>query len=96
MVHPHNFGSALRILFKFLHNERGQEVYENYNDGFSEKILILGKWFILVLKLVHPHKSGSALRIFLNFSTMKGVKRYIKVVLVVFLKKFTFGADGLC
>ena len=32
-----NSWSILRIFFDILHNERGQEVYENYFNGFSEK-----------------------------------------------------------
>ena len=36
---PHNCGSSLRIFFKILNNERGQD--ENYINGFYKKVLIL-------------------------------------------------------
>ena len=51
------------LFFLILHNERGQEVMEIIN-GFSEKILIWGKWAILGPKMMCPHNSGSSLRIF--------------------------------
>ena len=37
--------------FEILHNERGEEVNENCINGYSEKG-IMGKWFILSLKMV--------------------------------------------
>ena len=40
-----------------------------------------------------PHNFGSTLRIFLKFCTAKGAKRYVKIILTVFLKKFSFGAS---
>lgn len=36
----HNSGSALSIFLKILHSEGGQELHENYVNGFSEKILL--------------------------------------------------------
>ena len=48
----------------------------------------LGQWTTLIPKMLCLQKSGSTLRIFSNFSTMKGVKRYLKIILMVFLKKF--------
>ena len=36
----HNSGSALSIFLKNLRSERGQEVHENYVNGFSGKILL--------------------------------------------------------
>ena len=48
----HNSGSTLRIFFEILHNERNQEVHENYVNSFSEKNIILGKWVILGLNIV--------------------------------------------
>ena len=38
--------------FEILHNKRGQDVHENYINGFSEKRFILDKWTILDLKMV--------------------------------------------
>ena len=43
-------------------------------------------------KMAHPHNSGSALRIFLKFCRMKGANRYMKILLVVFREKNSFGA----
>ena len=47
--------------FEILLNERGQELYVNDINGFSEKILILGKWVVLGLKIACRHNSGSTL-----------------------------------
>ena len=44
----------------------------------------MDKWAILGPKIVHPHKSGSAERIFLKFCTMKGAKRQMRMMLVIF------------
>ena len=44
--------------------------------------------------MAHPHNSGSALRISLKFSRMKGTNRYMKILLVVFGEKNSFGAVG--
>ena len=38
-------------------------------------------------KMAHPHNSGLALRIFLKFFIMKGVNRYMKMMLMIFFKK---------
>ena len=38
------------------------------------------------------HNSGLALRIFLKFCRMKGANRYMKILLVVFREKNSFGA----
>ena len=59
---------------KLFHNERVQEVHENYINGFSEKVL-QGKWTIFGLKLMHGHNSGFTLRIFKKFCTIKEVKK---------------------
>ena len=37
MIPCRNSGSTLRILFLVLHNERGQEVHQNYINAFSQK-----------------------------------------------------------
>ena len=41
--------------------------------------------------MAHPHFFGSAVRIFLKFSRMKGFNRYLKILLVVFREKISFG-----
>ena len=46
MAHPHNSGSAVRIFFEILHNERGQWVNENKCQDFPHIILVWGKWTI--------------------------------------------------
>ena len=38
-------------------------------------------------QMVHPHNSGSAVRIVLQCCTMKGAKRDMEVILMIFLKK---------
>ena len=42
-------------------------------------------------KMTHPHNSGSALRIFKKFCRAKGANRYMKILLVVFQEKISFG-----
>ena len=64
------------------------------SSGFSPKILFPGKRAILGLKMARPHNFLSVLRIFLKFYIMKGAKRYMGIKLMVFLKKFSFGANG--
>ena len=47
--------------------------------------------------MAHPHNSGSTLRVFffyfLKFCRMKGANRYMKISLVVFREKTSFGAN---
>ena len=57
-----------------------------------KKKIVHDKWTILVLKMAHPHNSGLAQRIFLKFCRMKGAKRYMKILLVVFQEKVSFKA----
>ena len=51
----------------------------------------LGKMGHLRPKMVHPHHSGSAVRIVLQYCTMKGAKRDMEIILMVFLKKIFWG-----
>ena len=60
-------------------------------NRFSEKNSYLRKWVILGPKIVHPHKSGSAGRILLKFCPMKGTNMYMRVILIIFQKKFVLG-----
>ena len=60
----------------------------------SETIFIWGKWVTLGPKMARPCNYGSPLRIILKFFTMKGLKSYMELVLIVFVKKFSFGANG--
>ena len=49
---------------------------------------------ILGPKIAHPHNSRSTRRIFLEFSTMKGASRHMRVILIIFQKNFLLGANG--
>ena len=77
---------------KILHNEKGQQVDESNNNGLHQKNIVQDKWVILCPKMAHPDNSGSALRILLKFCRMKGANRYMKILLVVFREKNSFGA----
>ena len=61
-----------------------------FANGFSEKVLFQGKQTTFCLQMACPHNFGSALRIFLKFCTMKRAKRYMEIILITFLKKFSF------
>ena len=70
--------------FTFFYSEGDQERHANYINGFSEKNLFqqfvhfgtkMG-WF--------PLNFESAIRFFYQFYTIKGTKRYMKILLVVF------------
>ena len=43
MAHPHNSGSAVRIFFLILHNEKGQQLDESNNNGLYQKKLVQDK-----------------------------------------------------
>ena len=58
----------------------------------KKKKIIYDKWAISVPKMAHPHKSGLAPRIFLKFCRIKVTSRYMKILLVVFREKNSFGA----
>ena len=49
-------------------------------------------WPILSPKMGRPQNSGSAVRIALQFCTMKGAKREMEIILMVFLEKLLFAA----
>ena len=66
----------------------------SFINGFSEKILFLGKRATLGPKMACPHNFGFAVRIFLEFCIMIGAKKYMEIILMVFLKIFSFGANG--
>ena len=55
----------------------------------------MGKLAIFGLKMTYAHNSGSKLKFFFfEFSAMKGANRYIKIILMVFLKRFLFTPMG--
>ena len=59
---------------------------------FCTKKNYLWQSAILGPKIAHPLNAGLALRIFLKFCRMKGANRYMKILLVVFQEKNSFGA----
>lgn len=92
MIYHRNSGSAQMFLFfLILHNGMGQEVHESYCNSFSEKLL-QGNCTILCPKVMFHHNSCSTLRIFLKCCTMKGVKRCMKNIVMVFPKKVSIRA----
>ena len=85
-AHPHNFGSAVRIILKFC-------TIKGANREMKVIIMVCTKKNCsgqMGPKMTHPNNSGSALRIFLKFCRMKGSNRYMKI-LVVFREKNSFG-----
>ena len=56
-----------------------------------QKNFVHDKWAILGPKMAHPHNTRSALRIFLKFCRMKGANTYMKILLVFFREKNSFG-----
>ena len=60
---------------------------------FYRKNYVQNKWAVLGPKMVHHHNSGSALRIFLKkICRVKGTNKYMRIILVIFLEKKSFGA----
>ena len=73
------FFLLLFFCFWILHNERGQEMYRNY---------ITQKWYVVVaLDQLWQF-------FFLKFCTMKRVNSYMKIMLMVFLKKLSLAQLG--
>ena len=62
------------------------------DNALYQKKFVQDKWAILDPKMAHPHNSGSTLRIFFRFSRVKGASRYMKILLVIFQEKNSFGA----
>ena len=75
------------------HKERGEEAHWIILMVFPKKN-IWDKWAILGPKIMCDHNSGSDRMIFRRFSTIKQPKRS-KIILMVFLKKFSFRTTGL-
>ena len=59
---------------------------KKYCCFFWKFFFCLGRWAILILKIMHPHNYGSTLRIFWKFWIKKWTKRYIKVLLLFWKK----------
>ena len=91
----HKSGSVVRILFNFSQSKRSRGTLTLHQWFYQKnKILIQRKWAILGPNMMHSHKFGSTLKMFLKFCTMKGVKRYMKISVMVFQKKL-FGVNSL-
>lgn len=58
---------------------------ESYINGFSPKNLVWSKWVIWGLKMIHLHDSD-LLQGFFLFGSIKGVKRYKKIILIILVK----------
>ena len=61
---------------------------------FLKKKFLQGKWVILGPKMTCCHNSESALTVFFKFCIMKRVKRYMKIISMVFLKKLSLAQMG--
>ena len=61
---------------------------------FVKKKVLLGKWVNLDPKIMCRHNSGSALTMFLKFYLVKRVKRYVKIISMVFLKNLSLSQLG--
>ena len=79
-------------LTDFLHVDRDGWM-QKFTNGKS-LLFSQEKQSIFGLKMVCPHNFGSVLKIFEKFFTMKWTKRYMEIILMVFLKKFSFGKMG--
>ena len=81
---------CLKNFFETLHGERDQEMHGNYINSFLKKFSFGENGS----KMVRPHNSESTFRVFLIFCIMKGTKRYMEFILMVFLKNFLFEVNG--
>ena len=80
------------LIFLGAHTVQAVPKYIWMQHFLYQKKIVQDKWVNLGLKMAHPHNTGSALLIFKKFCRMKGAKRYMKILLVVFWeKKFCWG-----
>ena len=91
MARPHKSGSAVRIVLQCCTMKESKRDMEIILMVFLGKKIIWGnlvilaqKWFILI--------TSDPLQFFWKFYTKKGAKRYMKILLVVFREKISFGA----
>ena len=88
----------LRDFFFNFAQKMGLIVHGSYINGLSEKILIWGKWVILIQDPechILSQNSGSAVRIVLQFCTMKGAKTDMEIILMVFLKEILLYSEQI-
>ena len=69
-------------------------MYRNYVNDFSRKKLSRAIGPFWAQRMTCCHNSGSTLKTFLKFCAMKRVKRYMKIISMVFLKKVFSGQMG--
>ena len=86
----HNSGSALRIFFTFCTMKRADMYMEIMSIAFPNNSSS-GQMSHSGPKMVHPHNSGSATMIVL-YCTMRGAKREMEIIVMVFLEKILLGA----
>ena len=79
------------LIFLGAHTVQAVPKYIWMQHFLYQKKIVQDKWVNLGLKMAHPHNTGSALLIFKKFCRMKGAKRYMKILLVVFREKIHFG-----
>ena len=94
-VRSHNSGSAVRIVFSILHNERGQERHWNYINGFSERNVIVSRAIWLFWNKNGMVSSSLWHWFFYQFYSRKGTKSYMKFFLVVSWETISFGQFDL-
>ena len=85
-----NSGSALRIFFRFCAMKRADMYMEIMSIAFP-KNSSSGQMSHSGPKMVHHHNSGSAAMIVL-YCTMRGAKREMEIIVMVFLEKILLGA----
>ena len=73
--------------FDIWHVDRHEWKEQGLLTGFLKKILIVANKPFMAQKMVHPHNSGPAVRIFLNFFTIIGDSRYMKIMFITFSKE---------
>ena len=72
MADLHILDLLWRFIFSVLHNESGQELHENYINGFSHKILVQGKWDTSGMKMADPYSGATLLMVFLRKNLAQG------------------------
>ena len=93
MVHPYNTRSAVRIFYKILPDEKGQQVGESNNNGLFQKNLFNTNWGILGPKMAHLHNSGLGRRIFLKILQNERGQQVDENNINIFFQKIFLGGQ---
>ena len=88
---PQNFGSALRVFKNFPQWKGSRGTWKLSIVMVFHKKLFMAIFVILGSKMTHVQNSGSALK----DSTNKGTNRHMKILLIVFVKRFLFPSNVL-